>query len=122
MAEKKTIVMQIAGGDYKVTASESEEHLRQIEVCVNDKIRALRKLLSVQGLSDENLAMLTAINLADDYLKTQKQLKTLQTKVERLTQREKELEEAALRYENTRSSVETENQEYAEQLKKDTEA
>ena len=66
--------------------------------------------------------MLTAINLADDYLKTQKQLKTLQTKVERLTQREKELEEAALRYEEEIMQLETENQEYAEQLKKDTEA
>ena len=118
MAESKKIVIRVAGRTYKVKGAESEEQLRLIESCVNEKIKALHKLFSVQNLDEETILMLTAINLADDYLKADQKLQALQTKVDKLTKKEKQLQEAVDRYEEDLMNLETENQEYAERLKK----
>lgn len=118
MAESKKIVIRVAGRTYKVKGAESEEQLRLIESCVNEKIKALHKLFSVQNLDEETILMLTAINLADDYLKADQQLQALKTRVDKLTKKEKQLQEAVDRYEEDLMNLETENQEYAERLKK----
>ncbi len=117
MAEKKQIIMHIAGKDYKVSGADSEEQLRRIEACVNEKLSALHKLFSVQGLEEEHIVMLAAINLADDYIKMQKQVQLLKEKTDKLMKKEKQLQEMAAQYEEALLNLETENQEYAQQLK-----
>ena len=118
MTEKKQIIMHIAGKDYKVSGADSEEQLRRIEACVNEKLSALHKLFSVQGLEEEHITMLAAINLADDYIKLQKQVNLLKEKMDKLVKKEKQLQETAAQYEEALLNLETENQEYAEQLKR----
>ena len=118
MAEKKKITMHIAGGHYTVSGKESEEHLRKIESCVNEKIKDLHKLFSVQGMEEENLVMLAAINLADDYLKATQQLQQYKAKIDKLIKREKQLQETIEHYEEELLNLEAENQDFAERLKK----
>lgn len=117
MMNPKRVNMHIAGKDYKVTGAESEEQVRLIESCVNEKMKALHKLFSVQGMEEETIAMLAAINLADDYLKAQKQAQLLKAKVDKLAKKERQLQESIEKYEEEILSLEAENQDYAEKLK-----
>lgn len=117
MTNKKKVTMHIAGKDYKVSGAESEEQARLIEGCVNEKINALHKLFSVQGMTEEGIAMLAAINLADDYLKARKQAQLLKSKLDKLSKKERQLQEAIEKYEEEILSLEAENQDYAEKLR-----
>lgn len=117
MAEKKQTIMHIAGKDYPVSGADSQEQLRLIEACVNEKLNALHKLFSVQGLENEHIIMLAAINLADDYLKAQKQVQLLKEKADKLIKKERQLQDEITHYEEELLNLETENQEYAERLK-----
>ena len=81
----------------------------------------LKKLFSVQGMDFETITMLAAINLADDYIKAEaelKQLKQVKIKAERLMRREKHLENEVERLEEEVLKLESENQDYADRLKK----
>lgn len=121
MAESKSRILRIAGHDYKIRGAESEEHLRRVERCLNDKIGELKKLFSVQGMDFETITMLAAINLADDYISAEaelKQLKQVKIKAERLMKREKNLEAEVERLEEEVLKLESENQDYADRLKK----
>ena len=121
MAEHKSRILRIAGHDYKIRGAESEEQLRRVESCLNDKIVELKKLFSVQGMDFETITMLAAINLADDYIKAEaelKQLKQVKIKAERLMRREKHLENEVERLEEEVLKLESENQDYADRLKK----
>ena len=69
----------------------------------------------------ETITMLAAINLADDYIKAEQQLKQLsqaKNKVDKMTRREKQLQEAIDRLEEEVLKLESENQDYADRLKK----
>lgn len=114
---KKRVLMQIAGKEYMVTGADSEKRLRQIERGINEKIDALRSLLSVQSLEEDYLIMLTAINIADDYLTEKEQVAALQEQVKMLQAKEKELQKTIDQYEEDLMNLETENQEYAARLK-----
>ena len=114
---KKRVLMQIAGKEYMVTGADSEQRLRQIERGINAKIDALRSLLSVQSLEEDYLIMLTAINIADDYLTEKEQVAALQEQVKMLQAKEKELQKTIDQYEEDLMNLETENQEYAARLK-----
>ena len=121
MTEKKTRLLRIAGHDYKIRGAESDEQIRQVEKCLNEKISALKKLFSVQGLDFETITMLAAINLADDYIKVENQLKELHQmkhRADRLSKREKQLQDMVDRLEEEVLKLESENQDYAERLKK----
>lgn len=121
MAENKTRILRIAGHDYKIRGAESDEQIRLVEKCLNEKIGALNKLLSVQNMDFETITMLAAINLADDYIKAEQQLKQLsqaKNKVDKMTRREKQLQEAIDRLEEEVLKLESENQDYADRLKK----
>lgn len=121
MAENKAKVLRIAGHDYKIRGAESEEQLRRVESCLNDKIGELKKLFSVQGMDFETITMLAAINLADDYIKAEaelKQLKQVKSKAEKLVKREQKLEAEVERLEEEVLKLESENQDYADRLKK----
>jgi len=121
MAENKTRILRIAGHDYKIRGAESDEQIRLVEKCLNEKIGALKKLLSVQNMDFETITMLAAINLADDYIKAEQQLKQLsqaKNKVDKMTRREKQLQEAIDRLEEEVLKLESENQDYADRLKK----
>jgi len=121
MAENKTRILRIAGHDYKIRGAESDEQIRLVEKCLNEKIGALKKLLSVQNMDFETITMLAAINLADDYIKAEQQLKQLsqaKNKVDKMTKREKQLQEAIDRLEEEVLKLESENQDYADRLKK----
>ncbi len=121
MAECKSRILRIAGRDYKIRGAESDEQIRLVERCLNDKIGELKKLFSVQGMDFETITMLTAINLADDYIKAEeelKQLKQIKIKAEKLMKREKQLQAEVEHLEEEVLKLESENQDYADRLKK----
>ena len=121
MAERKSKILRIAGRDYKIRGAESDEQIRLVERCLNDKIGELKKLFSVQGMDFETITMLTAINLADDYIKAEeelKQLKQIKIKAEKLMKREKQLQAEVEHLEEEVLKLESENQDYAARLKK----
>ena len=121
MAESKSRILRIAGRDYKIRGAESEEQLRRVERCLNDKIGELKKLFSVQGMDFDTITMLAAINLADDYIKADaelKQLRQMKVKAERLMRREKQLQAEVERLEEEVLKLESETQDYADRLKK----
>ena len=121
MAENKSKILRIAGHDYKIRGAESEEQIRKVERCLNDKIGELKKLFSVQGMDFETITMLAAINLADDYIKAEaelKQLKQMKLKAEKLMKQEKQLEAEVERLEEEVLKLESENQDYADRVKK----
>ncbi len=121
MEETKSKILRIAGHDYRIRGAESDEQIRLVERCLNDKISELKKLFSVQGMDFETITMLAAINLADDYIKAKQQLKQLsqaKSKVDKMTKREKQLQNEIERLEEEVLKLESENQDYADRLKK----
>lgn len=120
MAESKAKILRIAGHDYKIRGAESDEQLRRVERCLNDKIGELKKLFSVQGMDYETITMLAAINLADDYIKAEDKLKQLsqaKLRLERLMKVENQLRTEVERLEEEVLKLESENQDYADRLK-----
>ena len=88
---------------------------------IQSGIGELKKLFSVQGMDFETITMLAAINLADDYIKAEaelKQLKQVKSKAEKLVKREQKLEAEVERLEEEVLKLESENQDYADRLKK----
>lgn len=111
MAESKTRILRMAGHDYRIRGAESDEQLRQIETYLNDTIDRLRKPRFWQEVDFETVLMLTAINVADDYIKADQERRQLRARMDKL-------EKEADRYEEEILRLESENQDYAERLKK----
>ena len=63
----KSVEVQIMGQKFVVRSESSEEYVKQVATYVNDKINEiLGKTKSVASL---NVALLTAMNIADEFLK-----------------------------------------------------
>ncbi|WP_227002757.1 cell division protein ZapA [Salicibibacter kimchii] len=68
--EKRRTTVTIYGDQYTVISDESKRHVDDVSRHVDAKMREMRKVNPY--LDTRRLAVLTAINIADDYLKMQK--------------------------------------------------
>lgn len=107
MQEKNKVNIRVAGKDYTLVGVESEEYLQKIGLYIDKKMNEIMKVNT--RLSTSMAAVLTAINIADDYFKTfeeekrlQKELNDAQAELERLKEANKALtaENAALQSKN----------------------
>ena len=74
MSTTKTVV-SIGGKQYTLCGSESAEYIHRVALKVNSKIEDMRS--GHPDIPNIDLAMLTAINLADDYMKLYDELESL---------------------------------------------
>ena len=87
MVQKSKAVVRIAGREYTIRASESEEYIHRVAIYVNRKMEEITK--AQPSLSMAMVATLTAVNLGDEVLKLQEELEILQMQVEELEEASK---------------------------------
>lgn len=95
MPEKNTLVVRINGGEYTLASSESREYMLSVADLVDKKMKQIACADST--LSTANIAVLAAINFADDYLRQQKHEQALSKNIlvytEKIRALEAEIEE-----------------------------
>jgi len=77
--EKRKVNIRIQGKDYVIVSADSEEYIRQVAFLVEKK--AGEVAMAAPQLSTAMNAVLVALNLADDYIKSEKSRDNLRTQV-----------------------------------------
>ena len=85
MPDKNRVEVRIAGKDYRIRGVESDEYLQKIALYVDKKMSEIMK--KDNKLSTFMVAVLTAINVADDYLKTRESEYNLKRELENANNR-----------------------------------
>lgn len=92
MAKIKTTV-RVAGRDYTLVGEDSEEQIRRVAIYVD---RKMTELAMASRLDAQTVAVLTAMNIADDLIKAQdenthlrRELLSMQEKLESIRSDEK---------------------------------
>ncbi len=80
MAKNKTIV-NIGHHEYTLMGEESTEYIHRVAIFVDKRMREI--MANSVSASDTMLAMLTAINIADEHLKLQDESARLKRELER---------------------------------------
>jgi len=113
MTEKNKVDVRIAGKDYTLVGTESDEYIQKVALYIDKKMNAIMKANS--KLSTSMASVLTAINVADDYFKAHdnvislsKQLKSANEEIERLKEENRRLlnENAIISNKNTNYQLE----------------
>ncbi len=65
--EKTKTVVSIGGKEYTICGTDSAEYIHRVALHVNKKLTELKK--ANPDLNNIQLAMLTSLNIADDYMK-----------------------------------------------------
>ena len=82
MRGKNDVEVLIDGRKYTLRGYETDEYLQKVAIYINGKYSEFRGKDYYAGLDSELKNILLAINIADDYFKTQKQAKELAVEVE----------------------------------------
>jgi cell division protein ZapA len=113
VAVKNKVDVRIAGKDYTLVGVEADEYIQKVGLYVDRKMNEITRMNS--KLSTSMAAVLTAINVADDFFKAleseahlKKELKHVQEELERLRNEVKHLanENSALKSRNTEMQIE----------------
>ncbi len=98
MTAKNRVDVRISGKDYTLVGAESEEYIQRVALYIDRKMNEVTRMNS--KLSTSLAAVLTAINVADDYFKIQeseanvkKELKRAQEELELLKKEKNQLTE-----------------------------
>jgi cell division protein ZapA len=78
---KSRITVDIYGQQYIILGSESPSHIRFIASLVDDKMREIGS--KNPSLDASKLAVLTAVNAVNDYIKIKDELEKLQEEIKR---------------------------------------
>lgn len=81
MAATKTVV-SIGGVEYTLCGDEDAEYIHRVALKVNSKVDEMKE--QHPDLTNMQLAMLTAINLADDYIKLYDEYEAVRRELEGL--------------------------------------
>lgn len=82
MRGKNDVEVLINGRKYTLCGYETDEYLQKVAMYINGKYSEFRQKDYYTGLDSDLKNILLAINIADDYFKTQKQAKELAVEVE----------------------------------------
>ena len=77
--EKRTVTVRINGYEYKIASTEPEEYIQKVAFYVDKKMTALCE--RDQRLSTAMAAVLTSVNVADDYFKAQEDADNLRSQL-----------------------------------------
>lgn len=119
MSNRNKVIVRIYGQEYTMVSSESREYMQRVANYVDDKMDDIAK--KSKKLSTAMVAVLTALNVADDYFKTKMQLEGLEKEAMRPL---KDLEDVRAQLAVATSLMEEKGQEYKEiirQLEEDLE-
>jgi cell division protein ZapA len=75
---KKTVEINILEQRLLVKSEEGEEYVKEVEAYLNKKVEEIKK--RTKAVSTVDLVLLTALNMAGDYLKTMERLGELENK------------------------------------------
>ena len=106
MSAKTNAEVVIGGKVYTLSGFESEEYLQKIASYINTKISEVEELDSFKHLTPDMRAILTELNIADDYFKAKAQVEKLERDLEN---KEKELYD--LKHDLISNQVKTESAE-----------
>ena len=65
---KETTTVRVAGKEYTLTSSDGAEHLERVAAYVD---RCITETMYAARMTRENVAVLTAMNIADELMKAQ---------------------------------------------------
>ena len=76
--EKQKITVRVAGRSYTLVSSDSPEHVRRVAELVN---RQLHEMEIVSGLPAQQVMTLTCLNLEDQLVKAQDEIRELKRRL-----------------------------------------
>ncbi len=79
MAERNKLTVQIANKDYTLISEETREYMLEVSDYVDRQMKKIKELNAC--MSANMVAVLTAVNLADELFKTKKKLAEAEAKV-----------------------------------------
>lgn len=96
MTNEKTVEIKVFGQTFSVKSDADEEHIKAVANYVNEKMEEILK--KTRSVSTLNVAILTALNIADDLLKERQEriaiIKEIERKSKDLAEKiEKKIEE-----------------------------
>ena len=96
--EKRKVNIRIQGKDYVIVSADAEEYIRQVSFLVEKKVGEVAT--AAPQLSTAMNAILVALNIADDYMKSEKSCGNLRQQVadylEEINRQNTEIEELKL--------------------------
>lgn len=95
MAKKKTVVLHIAGQRYAIKTDADARYLTDLAEFVEERFSMIRK--GSQSSPPYKLAMLTALNIADDLFRKRNEEKDLKRRVRTKSKRMLAILDSALR-------------------------
>ncbi len=81
-SQKKRTSVDIYGQQYIIIGTESQSHIRLVASMVDEKMREISS--KNPYLDSSKLAVLTAVNAMNDYLKALEELERLETELKRV--------------------------------------
>ncbi|WP_066196630.1 MULTISPECIES: cell division protein ZapA [Gracilibacillus] len=75
-SDKSRTTVDIYGRSYHIRGNEDAEHIRHVANLVDEKMRGIHEVN--KSLDTTNLAVLTAVNTMNDYIKLQEEYEVLQ--------------------------------------------
>ena len=91
--EKTKTVVSIGGKEYTICGTDSAEYIHRVALHVNKELTELKK--ANPDLNNIQLAMLTSLNIADEYMKTSDELAAAKKELERAQKEVERLEKGA---------------------------
>lgn len=88
---KNKVVLRISGKDYAIVGTESEEYIQRVGLYIDKKMNEVMRVNN--KLSTSMIAVLTAINVADDYIKCHESEGNLKKEVKKLSDEVQSLKE-----------------------------
>ncbi len=90
MAEKNRVSVIIGGMSYSLVSEDSVEYIKKVAAYVDTKMKEIDSMHNC--LTNSSKAVLTAINIADDFLKRNDRVREVVSENEQLKRRIRELE------------------------------
>ena len=88
--EKNRVEVMIGGVNYALVSEDETEYIKKVASLVDKKMREIGSMQS--SLNNTKKAVLTAVNIADDFLKRSNQVRNVVSENEQLKKRIAELE------------------------------
>ncbi|WP_046174017.1 cell division protein ZapA [Domibacillus indicus] len=83
--QKTRLTVDIYGYQYTIVGTESEYHIRRVTEMVDDKMREIGSRNA--SLDTQKIAVLTAVNMVNDYLKMEEELEQMKMELSHMKQR-----------------------------------
>lgn len=104
---KNKVEVKIAGKDYTILGTESEEYIQKIGLYIDRKMNEVMR--SNSKLSTSMAAVLTAMNVADDYFKCYENESLLKKELKKLHEELSEIKEEKKRLSQENSAIGSNN-------------